>query len=260
MKHIDELNKAISTTIPNEMQCIGDQLHHSLSNPIDLQYKESIGIKPSTLHGNGLFALSSIPKNTVITYYPPHYFQIGNKLYWYKEDDNIDVTNLIITNKLNKHYALGLPIYNNSNDERIILIGNPQKIENKLFLGHMINDASGNIYQDISLTQIQQPIEFKNAIAKYYIKGDKSINCRYVFHPDYPIAYVVTSRDINPNEELLTFYEPRYWFYVNYDSMYDTFIWDKLYHKICTKKFLTYLYNQHMKYFPEKTLQEQLCI
>lgn len=42
----------------------------------------NIIIKPSPIHGKGVFATKDIPKNTTVTLYPPHAIKInGNMIY-----------------------------------------------------------------------------------------------------------------------------------------------------------------------------------
>ena len=49
-------------------------------------------IKPSPLHGNGVFATKNIPKNTIVTFYPPHALTINDTTHFFNTDspDNQD--------------------------------------------------------------------------------------------------------------------------------------------------------------------------
>jgi SET domain-containing protein len=208
--------------------------------PIPLKNND-IELRKSAIHGQGVFATKNIPQNTVITFYPAHAIHIDETLFMPNGLDNEFYLN-IQNNKYAKIYGFSdFEYYFNF----VNIIGNPNKTNNKLLLGHMINDSIGNVFKKISYSKIKDDlIKFKNAVAEYYIYGTKNRNCRFGYHSVYPIIYVSTTRDILENEELLTMYGPEYWYDHNYgknDRQDNDYM--NMFKQICDENFIKWITN-----------------
>lgn len=225
---LDELIQVISDTnnmlkksgiIEKQIQEIMLQ-YCGFTNPFPLKYN-NVEIRESKIHGKGLFATKNIPKNVIITYYPVH-ATWENNIYKIFDEDPILKKNIVNINNT----------YSKEIGQDIRIIGNPNNLSNKLLLGHMINDASGNVYENIDFEKMKDIREFKNLIAKYYIDGSKKRNCELVTLNNNKVSCVITTREIKMGEELMTYYDPFYWFQYNYDiKNYD------IYDQYCSKLF-----------------------
>ena len=247
--NVDDLDKFLDFTIQmrNSINNIDNDIlskdqfvdilfNFSCINPIPLA-NNKIEIRPSPIHGNGVFATDDITKGTIITFYPAHAVFINGEL---GSDDN-EFLKIIKKNKYDQSYGV---CGNSYGYDFLNIIGNPKKYENKLLLGHMINDCVGNIFKDIPFNEIKDnEIKFKNCTVSYFLHGIKKMNCRLEYHPKYPIIYILTSRDIKQNEELLTLYGPSYWFDINYNkSDRQDNIWSTMYQKIYDTNFSKFIF------------------
>lgn len=208
---IEEINK-----ITKKISEINDDINNlrtlfGFHIPIPLKYN-NVEIRQSSIHGKGLFATKDIPKDVVITFYPAH------ALLWNGKFVPNDKDPKLITNRdeISRYYGNYISFTDNME-----VIGNPTNTSNKLLLGHMINDASGNVFQDVKFDRTKDLKEFKNLVAEYYIKGLKKKNCRLTTDTNKIITCVVTTREVKKDEEILTYYDPTYWFNLNYGTFND---------------------------------------
>lgn len=179
-----------------------------------------IEIKPSPIHGNGLFVTADIPVNSIVTLYPYHAYWFRDQLYCSKQHEDFSPD-------IEKYQAL----YGFQDQSKIfgeyVLIGNPQNLSSTNFLGHMLNDGCGNPFAGISNHEILDTHLFKNLMIQYDLVSQTENNCRFGTHASYPVAYIITTRDIKAGEELKISYSANYWFDVEYPN-FSTDCWEKL--------------------------------
>ena len=230
-------NITFNKQIPKKDKFVDDMIVLGVNYPPPLKYSKDIEIRDSKLHGKGVFAKTHIPKNTIITFYPAHAIGLNDDLIIANAD--LDFSKVIKKCKYDKLYGTSDYSYDYN---FLNLIGNPKQIDNELLLGHMLNDAVGNIFSNISYENIQNTLLFKNTTSKYIIWGTKKRNCIIQYHMKYPLAYILTTRDIMKDEELLIMYGSTYWFDHTYeknceqDSEYE-----KLLKEICDEEYITWL-------------------
>jgi SET domain-containing protein len=159
---------------------------------------DKVYIKPSKIHGNGLYAKQNIKKGDIITLYPcdvlAYYPEETKKSvgYMFSEElkDNEEIK--IKFNENRKFYKDYQYAINNTYS----IIGMPEINTNTTYLGHICNDgAQGHSEKD---KEIYERISVIKSNAYY-----KNI-C------DCMLA-IVAFRDIQPNEEILVTYGHGYW-------------------------------------------------
>ena len=177
-------------------------------SPVPIKHN-TIELRASSIHGKGVFATEDIPKDTIITYYPAHAITENGKFIPNDKDPDF------IKNReeICRHYGqyISLP-------ENIELIGNPNNTSNHLLLGHMINDPVGNVYKNVNFEDTKDLTKYKNLVAEYYIQGSKKRNSKIVFDEKNIVAAVISTKEIKKDEEILMYYEPQYWFNINYGT------------------------------------------
>jgi len=178
------------------------------ANPAELKYN-FVEARNSSIHGKGVFATEDIPKNAIITFYPAHAIKKGRACI-INDTDRCFKKNI---EKNSRGYSVYLSLKNS-----VELIGNPNNTSNPLLLGHMINDASKNVFEGISINETKNLVKFKNKCAEYYMYGSKKRNCAFLINKDETVVCVVASRDINKGEEILTYYDPMYWFNITFGT------------------------------------------
>lgn len=220
-----------------------------LYKPIPLKYS-TIEVRSSKIHGNGVFATNDIPQGTIITFYPTHAIYLDDGLLSPKISNTNNFLNNVIEFKYAKTYGVSDYSYGYN---FLNIIGDPARHDNKSLLGHMINDAVGNVFKDISYSDIQNQLLFKNTVSSYYIKSVNSMNCRLVYHQTCPIVYVLTTRDIIKDEELLSVYGPCYWFDENYNknNQQDN-EFQKIHNEIYDMNYLNFMMQISSKLCPER--------
>jgi hypothetical protein len=194
-----ESNKKISNIDTNNLDNNKKHIIHKLININimikQLLYNDSVLVKKSSIHGNGVFAKYDIKKNSIITIYPV------DSLYYV---NNIGKKNLHFTeNKFfncidNKDYMIG--IYND-----IEIYGDPNNISNNTLIGHIINDSASFIIDDENIDDIS----FKNIICKYVLNSNN--NAIMKNNNDKTLYYIIATKDINEGDEILMSYQPKYW-------------------------------------------------
>lgn len=160
----------------------------------------SIEVRPSNLHGHGVFATNKINAGTIISFYPVDGYNEDNSLN-YKVADNwvhVDGANM-------ENHSCTL-------NENLKIVADPNRTENKMLLGHMFNDSVGNTFKGEvknALTALTTH-EIENGIYEYYIRSNN--NCKLKINELYGIIYIITTSDIEKDEELTFSYSPLYWF------------------------------------------------
>lgn len=173
----------------------------------------SIEIRPSPIHGNGLFATRDISKNTLLTFYPAHAIHMRDMVYSLKQYDTNNFCDKIENESYNRTYGYEY-------DDHITLIGNPAIVNNKFLLGHMINDAGLNVFAGINHLEVEKNL--KNIVVRYYLQGISKLNCEA--KKDAHRIKIITTRDIVSDEELLMLYGLPYWYGVEYDTNSDEIV------------------------------------
>jgi len=191
----------------------------------------NIIIKPSPIHGKGVFATKDIPKNTIVTLYPPHAIKINGNMIPHADPQNLKDFESNFNEYLRDYLACS------SLSDSQMFIGNPNIISNS-FAGHIINDACGNIFKNISFDETKKYPIFRNLVSDYYMKSIKNRNCRLVSDNNDLVICVETKKDIRAGDELLICYEPAYWFSYNYNNIDNIDNYDPNYCKTLITKML----------------------
>lgn len=150
-------------------------------------YNDSVYVKKSSIHGNGVFAKYNIKKNTIITIYPVDsiYYtnNLGQKYLHFIEEKFFDCID-------NKKYMIG--IYDD-----IEIYGNQNNISNNTLIGHIINDSASFVIDNENIDDIS----LKNIICKYVLNLNN--NAILKSNKDRTLHYIIATKDINEGEEIL---------------------------------------------------------
>lgn len=167
-----------------------------------------VSIKSSSRHGLGVFANQKIKKGDIVCLYPADYVFVPNyikeKL---KSTTQGNWCSLNPNNNFDPHYTMNLL-------ENKKICADPTQY-NSLFSGHMLNDSVScdtiKKMEDISKIYDTCDInEFGKSVSKYLLETKKNSNVKLI--PSKHFCYVKATKDIQPNEELLTNYGITYWF------------------------------------------------
>jgi len=165
--------------------------------PFDFDFAP-VMLKPSPIHGKGVFATRDILTNEVVTMYPGDYVFIAHK----SNNSKIRLTSPICKSMFGfltkQQYNTALYPYSLHVNDMVSIVGHPRLVGDPSYLGHMINDAakptssvaSHKVYETVS--QAKANCEF------YNFKGDMHIG-------------IIATRDIAQGEELFVHYELSYW-------------------------------------------------
>ncbi len=171
----------------------------------ELLYNDSVLVKKSSIHGNGVFAKYNIKKDSIITIYPVDslYYvnNIGEKKLHFVRGKFFDCIN-------NKDYMVG--IYND-----IEFYGDPNNISTNTLIGHIINDSACFTINNENIDDIS----LKNIICEYILKSNN--NAIMKNNNDKTLYYIIATKDINEGEEILMSYQPKYW--LNNEKLYKRF-------------------------------------
>ncbi len=179
-----------------KVECLINILNFSLKN-------NKIYIKKSNVHGLGVFAKEQIKKGTIITLYPPHYVVLYPNGRSKKNEQVIKgliKSDIVIDNNLEYECVLHNQ-YHFDIDESYSICGDRQIINDMNFVGHMLNDGAGypfkndynkkdfNLYNELSIEKNNSKFDIIDNI--------------YVV--------IITTKDINIDDEILTAYGYSYW-------------------------------------------------
>jgi hypothetical protein len=161
---------------------------------------DPVEVRPSSLHGNGVFAKTDLEADKVVAVYPCHGL-ISNGLlstqFQYKDQmTGFDVHDYKLDLDGTGKYLVGIPSVYDGN-----------------MVGHLINDSYSSIEQlkvDLNTYDVNT---FGNAMAIYAISSSKRVNCRLMTGSHF--GYVKTTRPVKKGEELVCSYGFSYWTNMN---------------------------------------------
>lgn len=160
---------------------------------------DKVYVKNSPIHGKGVFASKDIKKGTIITFYFPYFIEI-------------------VHNKNNKESYVIIPILsrrkfdektNNLLDalrqgtikvaENMMLIGDDEFYSDSRFLGHMVNDPCDFSERKPTYEEYDLEVSFKANASVIPYDGDRRF------------TYLVSTKDIEKDEEILVPYGCSFW-------------------------------------------------
>lgn len=158
-----------------------------------------VELRPSAVHGSGVFAKKDIAARTLVTFYPGD--MVGELNSTSKSDK--EATYSVTSNKDKLMRQCGtekgrtfLEKYKTNFDATYYLIGDPENISDPTYLGHMINDgARSHSFED-------QQVYMKIAALKMNV-GSVPLEGAHLS--------IVALRDIRQGEELFMPYGIKYW-------------------------------------------------
>ena len=212
-----QLEDVISSRIGSITQCnLTDKFNRiaDMAKKIKLKYNK-IKLSSSSIHGRGVFATANIPKDTIVTFYPVDSFSLMRG----KEQDNY------IKGRISKEFDENFEYYQSrytwGSYSNIFgdygVTGDPFKHHDTHFLGHMLNDGVGNVFEKTSYEDLHSDKYICQEIfGKYTEYTETQTNCEIQDLDDLPIVFIVTTKDIQAGEELLTHYGEYYWYAIEY--------------------------------------------
>lgn len=185
---IQGLNQVDKYTTTDEMCMLALLLKNIVPAGIN-----SVSVKPSPLHGNGVFARRAIKKGHIVTMYPCHAFSFaveGTGTLWAMGSGE---TMLHTTASMLAGYSAEIE------PTRIAIAGDPDKYTNDA-CGHLINDGSCILKKDFGVDEL----------LRYVNESTRKQNCHFIPLGGAALA-VVASRDIKAGEEVLAAYGAGFW-------------------------------------------------
>lgn len=154
---------------------------------------DKVYVKPSKIHGLGVFAKSKIFKDEIITFYPGHYVLIFPKGDAGKNTGPCGIITSDDVEEASSTYKEEYKaIYRFDIDDYYAICGDPRITQYSDYLGHMINDGA------------------KGHSSKNNINQKSNSYFQDVGNFGFLIA-IIASRDIEENEEILISYGYNYW-------------------------------------------------
>lgn len=150
-----------------------------------------VELRPSQVHDRGVFATRNIQKNELITFYP------GDAVIKTTVDSNLYGMSMIPNNfDMLLYKSEFLVNYQFDVTTEYSIVGNPNKVDDTSYLGHMINDVA--------------KLENKDDLPRYAKEVNAGCNAQAIYISEYHIA-IVAHRDIIKDEEIFMPYGPEYW-------------------------------------------------
>lgn len=201
---------------------ISEGFELGLLKPLPLIYQTCIELRDSPIHGKGVFALQDIPPNTIVTYFPAHFIYTKGKNGLNVYHSHNGATNLPIDTlaQYRREYSYDCIVGNNGERDKFTIIGNPNVYDNPLLLGHMVNDACGNIFHHVNAQNLRKERNLINLIKKYYTITEEKRNCGMDENSSGSVVCIITTREVKKGEELLTGYGVLYWLIREYGVKY----------------------------------------
>ncbi len=245
----DEVMQMSRATETSEAQTIAvDKQHRSSMQffgavcPPPLKYCIGLELFESPLHGRGVRTQRAIPPDSCVTHFPCH--AIGDRYDLYITDEtrcsHRFKTDLILYAETHGFTIPMLEAPEPKEGEAPVVVAVPPSFEqmivndawrcigdpyaepvSQLLLGHMLNDARGNVFAACpdDVAQLHNR-DFRNIVMAYLINGKRANNCRFSVNKSRTCVTVVSTRLITPGEELLVPYGAYYWFLARYKRHY----------------------------------------
>ena len=212
--HLEKLLQSIKIDeTENKLDLLGDLA--TIMNKLSFKLKYNcLKIKDSPIHGLGVFATCDIPANKIVTFYPAHSVAIYH--------DGGKTTKIIHrSQEFEDNYDFYQNLYTLGDESKIFgdyeITGDPN-VKDPLYLGHLLNDGTGNLFSGISYSDLWNDKNLAREILdEYKEKGNN--NCYIEIVENFPICYIKTNRPIKSGTELLTTYGPIYWYGLEYKNV-----------------------------------------
>lgn len=157
-------------------------------------------VASSKIHGNGLFASTKLKRGDIITFYFPYFLE-----YTYYDKENNEEAFVILpicSRRKFDNNMQELDILRKDTikiNENMMMVGDNEYISDERFIAHMVNDPC-----DFSSNNI--------TAAKYEIEIKKKSNASLIsYDKDRRFIYLVATKDIEKDTEILVPYGHRYW-------------------------------------------------
>jgi hypothetical protein len=156
-------------------------------------------VRPSLVHGRGLFATTDVPANALLALYPPDAILIQDGTEKFAILLNPESTT-VPPEEIRRAYGATI-------DENIVVVGYPDVDHGNMFQAHIANDGAKG-----SLTLLDPPEEVKREREVYTACSLLKQNAALVRHKSVPEWIVLRStRPIRAGEEILITYGYGYW-------------------------------------------------
>ncbi len=183
-----------------------------LLDPLPFFWSHYLEVRPSDVHGLGVFAKRHLPPGVVLTGYPCHLLGVG------REVEQV-CSGTVDASAENLQHLADVYSYSMRN---LRLIGLPERHTDQRLLGHILNDAClVNVFHGTPLDALRDPATHSRLLKLYYRNVLKHTNCKFQQDAHGLLACVVSTREIAPGEELLLTYGLPYWHDHNYGAATD---------------------------------------
>ena len=169
------------------------------------RYASHIEVRPSKLHGHGVFVTRAIPRGGIISFYPAHAIQVGAAVMGDLGDARHAQFHAALPT-LRQTHALTM-----QSDPIIRPIGDPSRFANLSFVAHMTNDAAGGVLIEHG-SKRPDADESKQLCLAYSQRAFNDTNCAFKHDKGNTAACLVATREIKAGEEVLAHYGLPYWF------------------------------------------------
>ena len=180
--------------------------------PLPLFWSQFLAVRRSEVHGLGVFATRSLPPGAVLTGYPCHLMAVGRAVQQVC-DGEVDATPENLQHLADVYsYRLG----------GTLLTGLPERYAEQRLLGHMLNDGClVDVFHGTPLDALRDLATHARLLKQYYTNVLRHCNCKFQQDALGLAVYVISTRVIAPDEELLLSYGLPYWLDHNYGAHVD---------------------------------------
>ena len=182
------------------------------TQPLPIKHNH-VAVLPSKIHGSGVFATKTIPANVIVTFYPCHAIHNTHttEVITYPQNDGLDfvIDDHLLNTAVDYKFML-CPTHN------LTIIGNPRRRAHTTLLGHLINDGASDVFANTSAEQLKKKSLLHGLILQYTKESTTASNCRYAPNANRTLVSIITTRPIEPGEELLVCYSTKYWLEKHY--------------------------------------------
>jgi MYND finger len=182
---------------------------------LPLRYDGALRVGRSTLHGDGVFATRRIPANVIITLYPCDAVvdTKTGQLWINPMDDGLDLR--ADERTLLETYNVTLSVENG-----LDIVGNPRRRENTKLLGHLINEAARDTLAWPAVERMANPKLMASVVSAYCRESLTKSNCSFACDSAQTVMVLMTTRTIQPEQEILLSYGPIHWLAQHYGVDY----------------------------------------